>query len=510
MVTVDIHGGLTIHGLTADDREFLKKTTTVKNPKYEQAKKYSKRNKVYYIPKTLEYFKEYSERTENGVRSKVLEVPIGLLNLFSDSESSDVLIRDFRQSVEQVYPNFIFDLRKDQEEAFKNYINKPLQNMIQLRTGKGKTILALYIAQYLKQRALILVHKDDLVVGWKKDIKDVFAGKAEVGLIKGKSDVIGKHITIATVQTLQRKDDEYMSRLTQKFGLVIIDECHHIASTSFNIIDRFNSKYKLGLTATPERSDGLECCFNMYLGGLCHESVFKADDEDLSKAEVIVKQGSAKFLPFVHDGVILNYYDYNRIGINDRYYSDIPYKERPRLSYMDIDNFVVSDSRTKIMVCKDIISEYKQGHNCVAFFTQKEHIRLYYQYLKRYIPKEKIQMFYGDNNESFSLIKSRAESGQCTVTLASYSKSNEGTNVTSWEVGFLVSSMNNKKNIEQCIGRVLRKKEGKLSPVRIYDYQHTDVYSFDKHFNTRLEVYDKFLFPVTGDIKRRHKRMLHV
>ena len=845
MVEIIERGNLTIRGMSAEEREELKELSTFKNPKYGQALRFSKK-KVVYVPKTIEYFNEYSERDENGVRRKVMQVPIGMLDLFDLSESAEVILKDERVLVEQSYPKFLFDLRNDQESAFKDYIADPFKNVVQLRTGKGKTILALYIAQYLKQRTLVLVHKDDLVTGWKKDINDVFGGKADVGLVKAKSDKIGKHITIATVQTLAKKSDEYMERFTNQFGLVVVDEClsgdtlivmedgsvhpiinvnngecvlggevsnkfnkecyiwelesshailkgsrthptwcvkkskdghtqytekdfvvkflgdltsdymipiriniphtqtndtsiylarfialiqcdghldsnsrrvkvnvqkdrrfyyevmengcnefcaelkyshdvrenitywtndnkvrlylediipsgkksdsievpffmysapidsvkayietcfncegdlslgssnrinfstcsesfaqglslllkkfgilcniqhirrsgnhhdmyrlsvcgvffnkfmdtfklldrkmttnrnkanknknrfvgdyylsdvksstccgykdtvydftvddeahsfvangvythncHHIGANTFNIIDKFNSKYKLGLSATPTRTDGFTHCLNLYFGGLCHIDEFKADDEDLCKAEVIVRQGKFKFLPFVHDGLVLNYWDYGKIGEKDEYYTDIPFKKRPRLSFMEIDNMVVTDNHTKIQICKDIISEYKQGHNIIVFFTQKEHIRLYHSYLKRYIPDEKMQMFYGDNNEKSEVIMSRAESGQCTVTLATYSKATEGTNVKSWEVGILASSLNNDKNIKQCIGRLLRKKEGKLNPVRIYDYQFKEAYALNRHYLSRKKVYDEFEFNITGDV----------
>lgn len=498
MVEITISGGVTISGLSEDERQYLQNETTFDNPKYEQARRFSKHKQIY-VPKTISYSHERSIRTEQGTRKKVLTAPIGVLNLFDLSASQNVKIEDKRVVVEQNYPDFKMELRNDQRTAFEHYMENDLKNVVQLPTGKGKTILALYIAQHLKQRALVLVHKDDLVVGWKKDIEQCFGGKVDVGLIKGKSDKIGKHITIATVQTLARKSEDYMELLSEKFGLVIQDEVHHVGANTFNIVDLFNSRYKLGLSATPKRTDGLTHCLDLYYGGLCHVQEMNVDDEDLCGAEIIVRQGRFKFLPFVHEGVILNFYDYGRIGVNDRYYEDIPYKDRPRLTFMELDNLVVSDSMTKIMVCKDIIREYREGHNCIVFFTQKDHIRQYYSYLKRYIPEETMQMFYGDNNESSDVMMERAESGQCRVTLATFSKATEGTNVKAWEVGFLVSSMNNEKNIKQCIGRLLRKKEGKLDPVRVYDYQYMDVYGYKSHFRLRESVYNSFRFPITGE-----------
>ena len=76
MVQIVERGNLTITGLSADEREELKKLATFKNPKYEQAKRYSRR-KVVYMPKTIESFNEYSGRNEKGSRSKVIQAPIG-------------------------------------------------------------------------------------------------------------------------------------------------------------------------------------------------------------------------------------------------------------------------------------------------------------------------------------------------------------------------------------------------------------------------------------------------
>ena len=101
-----------------------------------------------------------------------------------------------------------FTLRGDQEKAKGAYLYSQKKeqypkSLIQLPTGKGKTILALNIAYTLKQRTLVLVHKDDLVTGWQNDIEDCFGGKLEPGLIKAKKRTVGKQITIATVQTLK-------------------------------------------------------------------------------------------------------------------------------------------------------------------------------------------------------------------------------------------------------------------------------------------------------------------
>ena len=81
----------------------------------------------------------------------------------------------------------------------------------------------------------------------------------QTGRYNGQSNhiVTGKQITIATVQTESRMKEEEFSRYVNEFDMVIMDEVHHAPSTSFSVVGRFNCRYRLGLTATLERADGL-------------------------------------------------------------------------------------------------------------------------------------------------------------------------------------------------------------------------------------------------------------
>ena len=392
----------------------------------------------------LPIYDEYSVRVAEGERSKVLTCPIGV-NLCEILKVPVIPIEDKRCDVQVKYPKFLLDLRNDQiraEKAYMQEVNYAVhpKNIIQLPTGKGKSILALHIAQKLKQRTLILVHKDDLVVGWQKDIKLCFGEEIEIGLIKAKNRRVGRQITIATVQTLSRMSEEELSSYTNQFGLVVQDECHHVGLNIFNVIDKFNSKYKLGLSATPKRSDGLNFVFDLYFGGLCYKHVITDDDEDICSVEVEVLKSPYKFRPFVHEGQVFNYYDFDPKELPDKieFLDQMDYKERPTVPFLSIDDGAVSSSQTKILVCKKIMEEYRAGHSIIALFTQKEHINSYYRHLCRYIPKDQIMLYYGDSKEKSEDMMTKAENKEVLVTLATYAKATEGTNVKSWEVEFLV------------------------------------------------------------------------
>ena len=274
--------------------------------------------------------------------------------------------------------------------------------------------------------------------------------------------------------------------------------CHHVGLNIFNVIDKFNSKYKLGLSATPKRSDGLNFVFDLFFGGLCYKHVVTEDDEDICGCEVRVLDSNFKFKPFLYDKQVFNYYDFDQKDIPDniQFLEELPHEERPSIPYLAIDDEAVKSSKTKILVCKKIIEHYRQGHSVIALFTQKEHINLYYRHLCRYIPKDQIMLYYGDSKEKSEDMMRKAEDKEILVTLATYAKATEGTNVKSWEVEFLVSSVNNQKNVEQATGRVRRRKEGKLNPVLIYDVRYSQCYSLASHYNTRRTVYRRLKYSI--------------
>ena len=491
-----------IYGLTPEQREQVKDKLTFDNPKYKNAKRYG-RSQYISIPPYLTYYGEKSVfEEESQMRKKVLTVPIGV-NMCKLLDVPYIKEVDHRNVVNTSFPKFLLELRNDQKKAETAYISEVEhlvnpKNIIQLPTGKGKSILALHIAQRLKQRTLILVHKDDLVVGWKKDIKLCFGDKIDIGLIKAESRKIGSQVTIATVQTLSRMSEEELNCYVNEFGLVVQDECHHVGLNIFNVIDKFNSKYKLGLSATPKRSDGLDFVLDIYLGGLCYTHEITEDDEDICNVQVEVLDSNCEYRPFVVKNEVFNYCDFDPKDLPDniRMLEEIPYKERPKVNFLDIDDIVVKDKKTKIVVCKKIIEHYRKGHSVIALFTQKEHINLYYRYLKSYIPEDQIMLYYGDSKEKSEDMMKKAEDKEVLVTLATYAKATEGTNVKSWEVAFLVSSMNNEKNVEQATGRIRRRKEGKLSPVIVYDVRYGKCYSLSSHYNTRLRVYNNLKYIV--------------
>ena len=133
-----------------------------------------------------------------------------------------------------------------------------------LGTGFGKTVVALDIACKLRKKTLIIVHKSFLAAQWEDRIRHFVKG-ATVSKIQGTTCDTSGDFVIAMIQTLITRD--YDATIFEDFGLLIVDEAHHMAAKCFSqAMFRLNFPYTIGLTATPDRKDGLMDVILWFLG----------------------------------------------------------------------------------------------------------------------------------------------------------------------------------------------------------------------------------------------------
>lgn len=509
MIDIEIKDGIYVQNLSEELCQKVEEDLTFPNPKYQQIMKYSKYGSTR-EPKFLTYCKTLPR--------KVLKLPIGyLFQLFSYIKEEDIEITDYRKKrIQKDFPEFKLQLREAQQQAMKAYLDSNSDELncsggIILPTGKGKTILGLAIAASLKTKTLIIVHKDDLVKGWQSSIEKCF-NYADTGIIKAKKRKVGKHFTIATIQTLNRLSPEELKILYTSFGLIIQDEMHHCPSSSFSLANNFYARYRLGLTATPERNDGLAHIMNLYYGSFCY--VYESDpdeEEDILPVKVISKEIDLYFNPIckinsgkytLEESSIGNKNNFDpeyKPKLGEARIKNITFQQRPKLSYAQADSLLLSQRYTINKVCNDIFREYMNGHSCIVFFKQVENLLAYKEELKyKGIPEKDIGLYYGGNSNCDE-VKETAENRRKYITLTTYSKATEGTDVQQWEVCFLVSSINNGKDVEQAVGRVRRKKANgnKLDTAIVYDYAFSNCYPMYSHRSTRFSRYQKLHFQVT-------------
>lgn len=151
------------------------------------------------------------------------------------------------------------ELRPYQVKALNQLISKCYNSsgVLALPTGAGKTRCALYWAKLLNKPFIVLVHRIELLRQWKEEIEKYFGYSPSI--IGAGEDRKGDYRAIvAMIQTLSariKKDKD----LRMRTGLLIIDECHTCpAKTFYDVSMHIDAQNRLGLSATPTRSDGAE------------------------------------------------------------------------------------------------------------------------------------------------------------------------------------------------------------------------------------------------------------
>jgi hypothetical protein len=188
--------------------------------------------------------------------------------------------------------NFTFngDLRDYQKEIVNIVLPKIKKDgggLLSVPTGRGKTVLGLYLATQLKCRTLIIVHKEFLMNQWNERIRQYT--NCTIGKIQQNKVDIDKDIVIGMLQSISMKD--YDVDIFSKFDFVIFDECHHLSSRVFSqALLKLNTPYTLGLSATPNRSDKTEKVFYWFLG----EMMYKEETPLAHKVKVEVHNYTIK------------------------------------------------------------------------------------------------------------------------------------------------------------------------------------------------------------------------
>lgn len=142
---------------------------------------------------------------------------------------------------------------------------KRMGGLLVLPCAFGKTSLSLYISAKLGYKTLVVCHKEFLINQWRERIEQ-FLPTAKVGVIKQKKVVVDDcDIVVASLQSIAMR--EYPSHTFESFGLVIYDECHHLGAEVFSrAMCKLQTRVNLGLSATPDRKDGLRKVFEWFLG----------------------------------------------------------------------------------------------------------------------------------------------------------------------------------------------------------------------------------------------------
>lgn len=169
---------------------------------------------------------------------------------------------------EEISHEFRGELRPLQEgieEATLVHLETNNGGIIRADTGTGKTIVATSIATKIGYKTLIVVPTSYLMDQWIDRIKQ-FTSCTQVGKIVQNTCDYSNEFTVGMIHSLS-KIGKYPEEMYKTFGLVIWDEVHRLGAPTFaESACMFWSDYRLGLSATPRRKDGLENVFRYHIG----------------------------------------------------------------------------------------------------------------------------------------------------------------------------------------------------------------------------------------------------
>lgn len=353
-------------------------------------------------------------------------------------------------------------------------------------TAFGKTVAAIKLIAERKVNTLILVNRVSLVAQWKNRIEEfltideplpvsVKVKKKKPGLIGqlggGKKELTGI-IDIAVMQSVSREGE--VDECIKDYGMVIVDECHHVSAFSFELIlKNTTAKYVYGLTATPTRKDGHHPIITMQCGPIRFR-----DDAKMQAAK----------RPFDH--YIIPRFTSSRI----------PSSEEKEMSITSLYTALVDDETRNQQIISDVIQCHKKGRNCIVLTERTAHVELIADELRQNLP-EVISITGGrstkEKREALAFIANAADDKPMTI-VATGRYIGEGFDEPCLDTLFLAMPISWKGTLQQYVGRLHRLYEDKKEVI-VYDYVDVHIRMLEKMYHKRLSGYAAIGYQMKGD-----------
>jgi len=408
------------------------------NPAYQEAHKRGRWTGG--IPKNLYFYHESGSD---------LIVPRGAARqIYRMCRECDEMIRivDRRRTIEPVEFTFNGTLRPYQQEAVDAVLRRD-DGVLEAPTGGGKTVVALAVIVARNQPTLILVHTKELLYQWCDRIRS-FLG-IEAGIIgDGKFDI--RSVTVGMVQTIRK----HLDTLPQRFGFLVVDECHRTPATTFtDCVESFDARYLLGLSATPFRRDGLTRAIYIYLG----DRVYQVDSKHLQRIGAVLRPEIVTV----------------ETGFNYDYQDD----------YSDMVTVLTEDKGRNRLIIQTLNSQ-QNGGAALVVSDRIAHLKA----LANDISGDGIAVLTGQTppGERKRIVGDLA-AGKIKILFSTLSLIGEGFDQAGLHDLFIVSPIKFQGRLTQVVGRILRPESGKQP--RVFDFVDSQQPVLRAQARKRLMVY---------------------
>ena len=456
-----------LKSISAKVLNHLKRIAAFKNPEF-----YSKqalRLSTYSVPRIISCF---------DITDEYLAMPRGcedaILSFLNDNNVK-YSITDETSHGKKISVTFTGKEREEQTDAI-NALLTYSNGVLHATTAFGKTVTAAAIIARKKVNTLILVHSKALLTQWHErltefldiDFKETEEPKkrgrkkvfSPIGCLDSAGNSLHGIIDIALIQSCL--DENGVKPFVQDYGMVIVDECHHVSSITFeNVLKNIKAHTVYGLTATPIRKDGQQPIIFMQCGPIR----FSAD----AKSQ-ITKQSFDRYL-------IPRFTSYRSIT-EDRQTITAMYQSLSEDTVRN--NLIVND------ICKVVDS----GRTPIILTNRTSHVTLLAEKLKTTIPN--VITLTGsdttkDKREALQRLQTISPS-EPLVIVATGKYVGEGFDYPRLDTLFLALPISWKGLVAQYAGRLHRENEGKKD-VRIYDYIDIHEPVCDSMYRKRLKGY---------------------
>ena len=464
-----------LEGLKAKAVNHLKRIAAFRNPEFYA--KQAMRLPIYNIPRIISCA---------DVLDDYVAIPRGCEDVVTQLlESHDVKfkIQDKRQKGQPIVASFKGEPRAEQAEAIEA-LTAHYTGVLNGTTAFGKTVTAIALIAKLKVNTLILVHTKALLDQWQQKLTEFLDLEYEEPVKKGR----GRHKAFSPFGTLASRgnslngqvdialmqsclDGDEVKPFVRDYGMVIVDECHHVSAFSFEqILKQVNSRYVYGLTATPIRKDGHQPIIFMQCGPIRYSADAKAQKATQTFERILIP----RFTSYRH--------------LEDK------------ATFAQMTPRMAEDNIRNEMIVKDIVEAISNGRSPIVLTSLTAHVTILADLLKPHC-KNVITLVGSESTkekrEKMELLQS-IPANEPLVIVATGKYVGEGFDCPRLDTLFMALPVSWKGIVAQYAGRLHREYPGKKD-VRIYDYIDFHVAMFDQMFRRRMKGYSAIGYEVLSE-----------
>ena len=414
-----------------------------------------------------------------------IHLPRGLISHVTelvDTAGSRLDITDRRADHESVDLRFAGTLQPHQQQALDAVADFDLA-VIVAPPGAGKTVTACAVIAHHQQPTLVLVDRRPLLAQWRQRLGEHLGlHDDQIGVIGGGKDTPGCLVDVAMIQSLTRR--ERLDELFSRYGLVVVDECHHLPAVSFEACVRAAPTRRwLGLTATPYRRDGLEGIIALQCGPTRHET----RPGDLTDTALLQRRLIVHPTSFAHDDTA---------------------------SIQQVLGALAQDEQRTKQICSDVTQALDAGRTCLVLTQRTVHIDAICRQLATTGHDAHI-LKGGLGKKALATVHdamAAPDTDNGIVVVATGSYLGEGFDWPQLDTLFLAFPIAFKGRVVQYVGRLLRSHDTKHD-IELHDYLDAHVPVLARMHTKRLTTYKTLGFKqptpperVPHDVDKRSRR----